>query len=79
MNSKSIDDWEKNFQLFNEALGKVKSFKTIDPIKMTQGKFTTNFELLQFVYDFIVKTCDNGVRLNAFERRLEIIKVQNGS
>ena len=79
MNSKNIDDWEKNFQLFNEALGKVKSYKTIDPIKMTQGKFTINFELLQFVYDYVVKSCENGIRLNGFERRLEILKIQNGS
>ncbi len=80
MNSKNLEDWEKNFSIFNEGLGKIKSYKTIDPLKMSQSKFTQNFELLQFLYDFIAKTYNEPIKkYNAYERRLEIIKSQYGS
>ncbi len=80
MNCKSIEDCKKNFTLFNEGLGKIKSYKTIDPVKLAQGKFTPNFELLQFVYDFIAKTYNEpNKKYNAYQRRLEILKSQYGS
>lgn len=79
-NSKNQEDWEKNFQLLNEALQKIKSLKQIDPVKMVQSKFVTNFEFLQFLYDFIIKNNSNSsVKYNAFERRVEAIKHQTGS
>jgi hypothetical protein len=80
VNSKNQEDWEKNFSLFNEGLGRIKSYKIIDPVKMSQAKFSQNFELLQFIYDFIAKTYNEPIRkYNAYEKRLEIIKSQYGS
>jgi hypothetical protein len=79
VNSKNQEDWEKNFSLFNEGLSRIKSYKTIDPVKLSQGKFTQNFELLQFIYDFIAKTYNEPVKkYNAYEKRLEILKSQYG-
>ncbi len=44
------------------------------------GKFTHNFEFLQFVYDYVAKNCGDGtIRHSAYEKRLEIIKNQNSS
>jgi hypothetical protein len=80
VNSKSPEDWEKNFYLLNEAFSKIKSYKIIDPTKLSQGKFTPNFELLQFIYDHLHKTCgDVNIKFNGYERRLEIVKSQYGS
>jgi hypothetical protein len=80
VNSKSQEDWEKNFYLLNEAFGKIKSHKTVDPTKLSQGKFTHNFELLQFVFDYVCKNCgDASIKYKAYEKRLEIIKSQYGS
>jgi hypothetical protein len=47
---------------------------------MAQGKFITNFEFIQFLYDFIIKNNPNSsVKYSAYERRVEAIKHQNGS
>jgi hypothetical protein len=46
---------------------------------MSQGKFTINFELLQFIYDFIAKIFNDTMRqYNAYDKRLEILKNQFG-
>jgi len=89
VNSKNVEDWEKNFTLLNDILSKIKSFKRIDPSKLCMCKFTTNFEFLQFSYDLIIKNFGNDASMNdaekqhgnykAFEKRLEILKIQNGS
>jgi hypothetical protein len=47
---------------------------------MAQSKFITNFEFIQFLYDFIIKNNPNSsIKYSAFERRVEAIKHQNGS
>jgi hypothetical protein len=80
VNSKSQEDWEKNFYLLNEAFGRIKSYKTLDPIKLSKGKFTPNFELLQFIFDLVHKNCgDTSLKYNAYEKRIEIVKSQHGS
>ena len=80
VNSKQQEDWEKNFQVVNDGLQKIKSFKQIDPLKLSQNKFTTNFEFLQFLYDFIMKNNSNSnVNYSAYEKRIEAIKYLNGS
>ena len=38
LNSKEVEDYQKNFNLLNIMLGKQKSFKQVDPIKMTKFK-----------------------------------------
>ncbi len=80
MNSKSSEDWEKNFSLLNEILSKIKSYKQIEPIKLSKSKFTMNFEFLQFCYNLIVKTFgDSTIKYPAFDKRIEILKSQYGS
>ena len=66
--------------IVNDILSKLKSFKQIDPAKLSQCKFTHNFEFLQFIYDYIAKNCGEGtIRYSAYDKRLEIIKSQNSS
>jgi microtubule-associated protein, RP/EB family len=80
MNSKSMEDWEKNLSLVNDILLKIKSYKQIDSVKLSKCKFTPNFEFLQFVYDFLAKNFgDPLIRYSAYEKRLEILKYQYGS
>ena len=80
LNSKNMEDWEKNFYILNEILGKIKSHKTIDPSKMSKSKFTQNFEFLQFVYDLFAKSFgDPTIKYSAYEKRLEILKFQFGN
>jgi hypothetical protein len=80
MNSKSMEDWEKNLALVNDILLKIKSYKQIDSVKLSKCKFTPNFEFLQFVYDFLAKNFgDPLIRYSAYEKRLEILKYQYGS
>ena len=80
LNSKNMEDWEKNFSILNEILGKIKSYKTIDPSKMSKSKFTLNFEFLQFTYDLFAKSFgDPTIKYSAYEKRLEILKYQFGN
>jgi hypothetical protein len=60
---------------------KIKSFKQIDASKLSKSKFTPNFEFLQFSYDLIIKNFGNdfSLKYSAYERRVEIVKSQNGS
>jgi hypothetical protein len=47
---------------------------------MSKGKFTQNFEFLQFAYDYIAKNCgEQSAKYKAYDKRLEIIKSQFGS
>jgi hypothetical protein len=83
VNSKNNEDWERNFTLVNEILLKIKSFKQIDPLKLTKNKFNVNFEFLQFVYDFILKQDSKQQNIQSnikpYDKRLEILKAQHGS
>lgn len=81
MNSKNSEDWEKNFGVLNETLTKIKSFKTIDPVKLSKCKFAPNFEFLQFVFDFIMKNFGEtgNLKYQAYERRVEVAKSQFGN
>lgn len=80
MNSKSMEDWEKNLCLVNDILLKIKSYKQIDSVKLSKCKFTPNFEFLQFVYDFLAKNFgDPSIKYFAYEKRLEILKFQYGN
>ncbi len=75
-----MEDWERNFSILNEILSKTKSFKQIDPLKLSKSKFATNFEFLQFSYDLIFKNFgDSTISYPAFEKRIEILKNQYGS
>lgn len=81
VNSKNIEDWEKNLMLLNDATNKIKNFKPIDPLKMSKGKFNLNFEYLQFVYDFILKNFPEEQlpkKYNAFERRVSVFRSHLG-
>jgi len=89
LNSKEVEDYQKNFNLLNIMLGKQKSFKQVDPIKMTKFNFSANFEFLQFLYDFINKinssnnnnnsNFNNGKNYKGLKRRMEILKNQFGN
>jgi hypothetical protein len=80
LNSKNEEDWERNLSIVNELLLKIKSFKQIDPSKLCKSKFTPNFEFLQFIYDLIAKSFnDSTSKISAYEKRLEIVKSQNGN
>ena len=86
LNSKEVEDYQKNFNLLNIMLGKQKSFKQVDPIKMTKFNFSSNFEFLQFLYDFINKVNssnnnnnNNGKNYKGLKRRIEILKNQFGN
>ena len=48
LNSKEKEDWQRNWCLLNEMLSKQKSYKQVDPIKMSKGNFSSNFEFVQF-------------------------------
>ena len=66
--------------ILNEGLQKIKSHKQIDPAKLSQNKFTTNFEFLQFLYDYVMKNNSNGsINYSAYDKRVEAIKKQYGS
>jgi hypothetical protein len=80
VNAINLEDKEKNFILLNEALQKVKCPKSVDYMSLAKGKFQTNFEFLQFFYDYILKhfpeTIGN-VKYNAYEVRLNCLKLVN--
>lgn len=61
------------------AFQKIEVLKTVDPYTLSKSKFKENFELLQFIYDLILKkfpeTYANPAN-NALEQRLEALKFQ---
>lgn len=63
----------------NDQLLKLKTHKQVDPIKMSQGKFTINFEFIQFLYDYLNKKFNSTLpAYKAFEKRISILRQQNG-
>jgi len=80
VNSKNPEDWEENFYHLNLALGKIKSHRQIDPQKLTKATFSINFEFLQFIFDMIAKSFGDPfiTGYNGYQKRLDIIKNQNG-
>ena len=77
-----LDHRHKNFCLLNVLLGKVQCFKQLDPVKMSKGIFSPNFEFLQYIYDFIFKTFNKITtkkRYKGLKRRIEILKAQQGN
>lgn len=81
VNSKEKEDWQRNCSILNEMLSKLKSYKQVDPVKLSKGNFSINFEFVQFLYDYIVKTTgsDKPKKYNGLERRIEILKAQFGT
>ena len=80
-NSRNQEDYEKNLTYLNDGLNKIKTLKQIDPIKFAKGKFTTNFEFLQILYDHVSKCYGSvyNIKYNAYEKRVEALKHQFGS
>ena len=81
LNSKDKEDWVRNWALLNVMLGRQKSLKTVDPIKLSKGNFSANFEFVQYLYDFIYKTF-NTVKPKSYKglkRRIDILKYQYGN
>lgn len=66
--------------MFNSALGKIKTRKQIDPFKLSKQTFSVNFEMLQFLFDFLDKNVGDPLtfKYDGYEKRVEIIKQQNG-
>lgn len=64
----------------NDGLIKIK-LKQVDPIKFSKGKFTTNFEFLQILYDHILKNYGSvtNSKYNGYDKRIEALKYQHGS
>ena len=56
LNSKDKKDWVRNWAFLNDMLGRRKSLKTVDFIKLSKDHFSANFEFVQYLYDFIYKT-----------------------
>ena len=81
LNSKEKEDWQRNWCLLNEMLSKQKSYKQIDPIKMSKGNFSANFEFVQFLYDFVYKSFNSSVpkKYNGLKRRIDILRSQYGN
>jgi hypothetical protein len=80
VNPINIEDKEKNFILLNEGLQKAKCNKPVDYMSLAKGKFQTNFEFLQFIYDYILKNFPEtigNVKYNAYEVRLNCLKSVN--
>ena len=76
------DHRKKNLCILNVLLGKAGCLKQIDPAKLSKCVFSINLEFLQYLYDFISKTCGSvtpKVKYKGLKRRLEILKYQNGN
>ena len=76
------DHRKKNLCILNVLLGKAGCLKQIDPAKLSKCVFSINLEFLQYLYDFISKTCGSvtpKVKYKGLKRRLEILKFQNGN
>ena len=75
MSSKNPEDWEENFHYLNLVLGKIKSLRQIDPVKLSKSTFTVNFEFLQFLFDLIAKNFGDPFisTYNGYQKRLDII------
>ena len=76
------DHRKKNLCILNVVLGKAGCLKQIDPAKLSKCVFSINLEFLQYLYDFISKTCGSvtpKVKYKGLKRRLEILKFQNGN
>ena len=81
LNSKEKEDWQRNWCLLNEMLSKQRSYKQVDPIKMSKGNFSSNFEFVQFLYDYIYKTFNSAQpkKYKGLQRRVEILRSQYGN
>ena len=78
-NSKDKEDWQRNFCVLNSILQKLKSYKQIDPSKMSMGNFSQNFQFLQYLYEFISQNFKQlPKKYQGQKRRIEILKMQHG-
>ena len=78
-NSKDKEDWQRNFCVLNMILTKLKSYKQIDPYKMSTGNFSQNFQFLQYLYEFISQNFKQlPKKYQGQKRRIELLKMQYG-
>ena len=75
LNGKNKDDFARNLKVLDDCVTKLKLQKQIQVNTLANGKFQSNMDFLQWLYDYTQKTSPNfGTYYNGYERRLEAFK-----
>ena len=78
LNAKNKDDNSRNLKVLEDVINKLKLQKQIQVNTLSNGKFQSNMDFLQWIYDYAQKISPNfGISYNGYEKRLEAYKKQN--
>lgn len=77
-NAKNKDDYLRNLKLLDKTISKLKIQKSVPVNLMSNGKFQSNMEFVQWLYTYTAKTAPNAAMFyNGYEKRIEAYCKQN--
>ena len=71
-NAKHKDDYMRNLSLLDRCFNKLKIPKPVPVTQISNGKFQSNMEFVQWLYSYTTKTAPNAAMFyNGYEKRIQ--------